>query len=114
MKRVTILVNDIGEPDFDNDQRLTFPGKSVSHIYIPADSVISVEDHVESLPTELGARFWGQLGDAEPQWWFLRKVGETSRFYVPMRGGLAVHTDEAPGLGLVRLPDPEPTEAVGR
>lgn len=114
MKRVTILVDDIDEPGYDGERRLL--GARSEHYddtWVAADRIISIEDHVEPLPTEPGVRFWAQLGDDEPQWWFARGVDD-GFYYLPARDGYAIEPYEAQRARLVRLPDPRPTEAADR
>lgn len=118
MKRVTILVDDIDEPDYDGERRLT--GARSEHFddtWVAADRILSVEDHVEPLPTEPGTRFWARLDADEPQWWFVRGVEDGDGFYYLPARGAAVHTDDADAdrrRGLVRLPDPKPTDGDAR
>lgn len=123
MKRVTILVDDIGETDEDGERALvgvrpswpSWPHPALAYVlaYVAADRILSVEDYIEPLPTEPGTRFWGRLNDDEPQWWFARDVN--GLVYLGARGG--AYAPEAEPLErphtLTRLPDPKPTETPG-
>ncbi len=101
--RITILAEDVEETS--SGAFAFMLGNKV--FYVSASLVLSVEDHVEPLPTTPGERFWGKTTSTEPQWWFIQQGAES--LWCISADGLSWRRHDAIHAGLVRLPDPEAT-----